>query len=229
METETIVADPPWVRTLVWIAFPPLGAAFGWLLDVLVGWVASWPGGPFHGAFELADKIPKPYAAIGWVILGAVVGLWLVYEAEKEWLTVTVSADQVTLARRGSVREIARTSVSAVFRDGKRLVLLGLDTEELAREKCELNADRLRDAFVAHGFPWRDGDPCAGDYRRWVEDVPELSAGANALLKARARALAKGERDDAAELRAELAKTGIVVRDEHKRQSWRTSSRGRPG
>jgi hypothetical protein len=223
METETIVADPRWVRTLVWILFPPLGAACGWLFDLLVGWVASWPGGPFHGAFELVDKAPEPYATIGMVIVGAVAGLWLAFEAEKDWLTVTVSADQVTLARRGSAQEIARTSVSAVFRDGKRLVLLGPDTEELAREQCDLNADQLRDAFVAHGFPWRDGDPYAGDYRRWFEDTSDLSANANALLKARARALAKGERDDAAELREELAKIGIVVRDEHKRQSWRAT------
>lgn len=223
METETVVADPPWVRALVWILFPPLGAVCGWLLGLLVGWVASWPGGPFHGAFELVDKIPEPFAAIGSVILGALAGLWLVYEAEKDWLTVTVAAGQVTLARRGSVREIARGSVSAVFRDGKRLVLLGPDTEELAREQCDLDIGRLRDAFVAHGFPWRAGDPYAGDYRRWVDDAPELPAGANALLKARARALAKGERDDAAELREELAKIGIVVRDENKRQSWRVS------
>jgi hypothetical protein len=223
METETVVADPPWLRTGVWIVFPIVGAACGGLLDLLVGWVASWPGGPFHGAFEAVDKVPEPYAVIGLVIVGALAGLWLAEEAAKDWLTVTVSADQVTLARRGSVQEVARSSVSAVFRDGKRLVLLGQATEELAREQCELKTDRLRDAFVAQGYPWRDGDPYASDYRRWVEDEPELSAGANALLKARARALAKGERDDAAELREELAKTGIVVRDENKRQSWRST------
>jgi hypothetical protein len=221
METETIVADPPWVRTLVWVLFPALGAACGWLLDPLVGWVASWPGGPFHGAFELVDEIPEPYAAIGLVILGAVAGLWLAYEAAKEWLTVTISAGQITLARRDSVREIAGGSVTAVFRDGKRLVLLGPDTEELAREQCDLKTDRLREAFVAHGFPWRDGDPYAGDYRRWMGDEPELPTGVNVLLKARALALAKGERDDAAELREELAKMGIVVHEEKTRQSWR--------
>jgi hypothetical protein len=223
MRTEIIVADPPWLRTLVWIVFPALGAACGGLLDPVVDWVASWPSGPFHGAFEAVDKIPEPYAAIGLVIVGALAGLWLAEDAAKDWLTVTVAVDQVTLARRGSVRRFARDSVSAVFRDGKRLVLLGPDTEELAREQCDLNADRLRDAFVAHDFPWRDGDPYAGDYRRWVEGEPEQSAGANALLKARARALGKGERDDAAELRAELAAMDIVVRDENKRQSWRVS------
>jgi cysteinyl-tRNA synthetase len=43
----------------------------------------------------------------------------------------------------------------------------------------------------------------------------------NALLKARARALAKGEKTEAAELRAELAKVAIVTRDDKTGQSWR--------
>ncbi|HEU5160950.1 MAG TPA: hypothetical protein VFU43_28390 [Streptosporangiaceae bacterium] len=219
---ETTVSVPPWERALVWIGFPPLGAVLGGLLDLLVRWMASLPGGPFHGAVKLADKLPEPHAAIGSIILGALAGLALAHQAAKERLTVTVSGDRVILARRGSVREIAAGSVSAVFRDGRRLVLLGPDTEELSREPCDLNTERLRAAFVAHGHPWHDdGDPHAGEYRRWVEATPDLPPGVNALLKARARALAKGERDDAADLRAELAEIGIVVRDEKKRQSWR--------
>ena len=219
---ETTVSDPPWEQALVWLGFPPLGAALGWLLDLLVGWVASLPGGPFHGAFELADRLPEPHAAIGSIILGALAGLGVAHQAAKERLTVTVSGDRVVLARRGAVREVAAGVVSAVFRDGRRLVLLGPDTEELAGERCELNPERLREAFVRHGLPWRDGgDPYAGEYRLWAEATPDLPASVNALLKTRVRALAKGEREDAAELRAELAKMGIVVRDEKKRQSWR--------
>jgi hypothetical protein len=223
MEVRTTVADPPWERVLVWIGLPLLGAALGRLLDLLVRWAASLPGGPFHGAFELAAKIPESSAALGSVVLGALVGLGLAYQTAQERLTVTVSGDRLTLARRGAVREITGGSVSAVFREGGRLVLLGPETEELAREQCELSPERLRDAFVAHGFPWRDGDPYAGDYRPWVAATPDLPPGAGALLQARARALAKGERDEAAELRAELAEMGIVVRDEKKRQSWRRS------
>jgi hypothetical protein len=70
------------------------------------------------------------------------------------------------------------------------------------------------------------GDPHKDEYRRWVEDLPDLPAGADAVLKARARALDRGDKEDAAQLRLELGKLGIVVRDEGKRQFWR---RTRPG
>jgi hypothetical protein len=58
-----------------------------------------------------------------------------------------------------------------------------------------------------------------------VEDLPELPTGANAILRARARALERGDTEDAAQLRRELGKLGIVVREEAKRQSWRRTRR----
>jgi hypothetical protein len=102
--------------------------------------------------------------------------------------------------------------------------------EELARKATDLDADRLQAAFVIHGFPWlAGGDPHKDEFRLWAEDMPDLPAGANALLKARARALGKGGdgKEDAAELRAELARLGIVVRDEKKRQYWRRTGEHR--
>lgn len=69
------------------------------------------------------------------------------------------------------------------------------------------------------------GDPHKDEYRRWVEDLPELPTGANAILRARAPALERGDTEDAAQLRRELGKLGIVVREEAKRQSWRRTRR----
>jgi hypothetical protein len=145
------------------------------------------------------------------------------YLGAAESLTVTVSDDRVAMTRGGTTTEIERAAVSAVFLDDKKLVLLDAEGAELARETSESGAaDRLRDAFVGHGFPWRaEGDPFRDTFRRWVEDTPDLPVGADALLKARAKALSKGERADLAELRAELARLGVVVRDERKRQYWR--------
>ncbi len=223
---ETVVAEPSWVLALVWIGFPPAGAAAGLLSDLVVRLVAALPSGPLHGAFKLADSIPDPQGTIGSIVLGGIAGTTLAHQVMRQRLTVTISAERVALARRGFVQEIGRESVSAVFLDGKRLVLLGPDTEEVARERCELPAGRLRDAFPAHGYSWWDnGDPYQDHYRRWTADVPDLPVSVNALLKARARALAKGEKTEAAELRAELAKAGIVVRDEKTGQSWRTTAR----
>jgi hypothetical protein len=109
-----------------------------------------------------------------------------------------------------------------VFLDGKKLVLLDANGAELAREDNDLNGDRLRDAFIGHEYHWRaEDDPYADRFRGWVEDMPGLPPGADALLKARAKALRHDHGGDAAELRDELARLGVVVRDERKRQYYR--------
>jgi hypothetical protein len=221
---QTVVAEPRWRRVLVWTGFPLLGLPAGWLLKAVAGWVASLPRVPFQGPFKLVASAPEPHASIGALAVGGLAGLVLATLAALDRLTVAVADDQVTLTRGGVTRTVERPLVGAVFLDGRRLVLLGRATEELARESSDLEADRLRDAFVVHGFPWRSGgDPHIDQYRRWVDDLPDLPAGANALLKARARALDKGDGDEAAQLRADLARLGVVLRDESKRQYWRRS------
>jgi hypothetical protein len=222
---QTVVAEPEWRRALVWIGFPLLGLPAGWLLKWVAGWVASLPWVPFQGPFKLVASVPEPHASIGALVIGGLAGLVLATLAALHRLTVTVADDQVSFTRGGVTRAVKRPLVSAVFLGGRRLVVLGRASEELAGETSDLEADRLRDAFVVHGFPWRAGDPYMDRYQRWVDDLPELPTSANALLRARARALDKGDGDEVAQLRADLARLGVVVREENKRQYWRRSGR----
>ena len=218
---EITVADPGWTSGLWWGVFGLLGAGLGGLLRAIAGWVASLSWAPFQGLFKLIDSLPAGVATIGAVLLGLLAGLAVAYQGQRESLTVTVSARQVRLSRLGETTELARDEVRAVFLDRKQLVVLGPATEELARLPSDLDADRLRAAFTRYGYRWRAGDPYADQFRRWVPDTPELPAAANALLAARQRALARKDHTDAAELRAELARLGIVVREEQQRQYWR--------
>jgi hypothetical protein len=224
----TVVAPPPAERALVWVGFPLIGAAAGWLLKSLAEWATSLPWVPFQGPLELVASVPDLQATIGSLALGVAGGLVVAVLAEQDYVRVTVEDDQLTVTRGGSSRRVPRASVEAVFLDGKQLVLLGHETDEVVREGGDLpDAERLEAAFRAHGYPWvPGGDPHKDEYRRWVEDLPGLPAGADAVLKARARALDRGDKEDAAQLRLELGKLGIVVRDEGKRQFWR---RTRPG
>jgi hypothetical protein len=223
-----VVAPPPAERALVWVGFPLIGAAAGWLLKSLAEWATSLPWVPFQGPLELVASVPDPQATIGSLALGVAGGLVVAVLAEQDYVRVTVEDDQLTVTRGGSSRRVPRASVEAVFLDGKQLVLLGHETDEVVREGGDLpDAERLEAAFRAHGYPWvPGGDPHKDEYRRWVEDLPDLPAGADAVLKARARALDRGDKEDAVQLRLELGKLGIVVRDEGKRQFWR---RTRPG
>lgn len=226
---ETVVVQPLWLRTVVWLGLPVLGTGAGWLLRSVAGWVASLPWAPFQGPFELADRLiasfGEPQATVGALALGAAAGLVLALIAEQERLTVTVSDDRVATRRGGSSLEISHAEVAAVFLDGKQLVVLGKGTTELARIPSDLDAGRLGAAFLRHGYPWSAGDPHQDDYRLWVAGTPDLPVSANALLRARERVLGKDDgKEDATILRAELAKLGVVVREEKRRQYWRRTA-----
>lgn len=220
----TVVAQPAGERTVVRVGFPVVGAVLAWLLKLAAGWVASLPWAPFQGLFKLVASLPEPQATIVAVLVGIAAGVVFVLLAERDYASVRVTDDQVTITRGGSSRNVSRSAIAAAYLDGKQLVLLGQDTRELARQGGDLDLKGVRAALAAHGYPWRDGDPHADDYRRWVEGLPGLPTGADALLRARARALHEDNADDAAQLREELGTMGVVVRDEDKRQYWRLAS-----
>lgn len=201
-----------------------LGAGAGLLLTVIADWWVTLEWAPFRGPVKVFASIAEPYATIGALAVGVAAGLVLAYLAAKESLAVAVDDERVVLNRGGVERAVSGDQVAAAFVDGKQLVLVGPAAEELAREKSDLPAARLREAFVAHGYRWEDEDPYGDQFRRWVEDMPGLPVGANALLRAREKALTNGDQDDAAQLRTELAQLGVVVREEKKRQYWRHSA-----
>lgn len=214
--TATDVREPGWVWGLVWTAFPALGAGAGWLLVRISGWVADERWVPFRGVFRLLDRYASPPVTVATVAAGAVAGLVLAYLGHQDKVAVTVADDGVEVRRGDRTQRVERGRVAAAFTDGKQLVLQDAAGAELVREKTDLPAAELAAAFGGRGYPWREADPYAGDFRLWVEGLPDLPPGADPLLRARAKVL--GKRDEAAELRGELARIGLVVRDERKRQ-----------
>ncbi|GAA1356140.1 YqeB family protein [Saccharothrix algeriensis] len=221
----SVVTEPSWQVGLVWVGFPLLGAAALWGVQAIADWVVSLPWAPLRGPFRLVASIPEPQATFGSLGAGALVGLVVAFLAAAERLTVEVADEFVVFNRGGTERAVDRTQVSGVFLDGKKLVVLGLDTGELARENSDLRDADLADAFQRHGYPWLPEDPYRDEYRRWVEDMPGLPPGANALLRARGKALKKSDADDVKQLRTELARLGVVVREDGKRrQFWRLSA-----
>lgn len=214
----TVVEEGSGTRLVRWVGLPAAGTVAVWLLKLAAEWLVTLRWVPFKGPLELIDSIPEPAATLGALGVGLVIGVLLALTAHSESLTVAVSDEQVTLTDgENRTSTFPREQVSAVFRDRNRLVLLGPDTGELARKTHDLSPERLSEAFHAHGYPWTDGDPHAERYRRWVPDTPGLPTGANALLTARDKAGS----DDSKELRAELAKLGVLVRDDRGKQYWR--------
>ncbi len=211
--------------TLVWLGFPLAAGVLGWFAKPLVQWALGLSWVPFQGPLELIESIPDPVSRYVLLAAGLIIGVVVALTAEGELVRVAVSDERVQIRIDDDVSEFGRPAVGAVFVEDKHLVLQGIASDELTRQHTDRDVDQLRDAFVEHGYPWHDdGDPHRGDFHRWVEDTPELSGAVNAVLKARERALDKGDKADSADLRKELSKLGIVVRDEGKRQYWRRVS-----
>ncbi|WDZ87085.1 YqeB family protein [Micromonospora cathayae] len=214
----TVVGGGGGELAVFWAGFPLLGAGAGWLLTAFAPWLVDVPWRPLRRLARWYTELPEPPATVGALTLGVLAGLALAGVASWERLVVRVGADRVALRRNGRTRELPRATVRAVHLDGRQLVLLGPDDEELVREKSDLSGRRLRTAFRTHGYPWVAEDPHRTDWRRWVPGLPGLPAGADALLRARQDALKRRRRDDALDLRRELAGIGLVVRDEADRQ-----------
>jgi hypothetical protein len=213
------MAESAWATTLFCVV---CGAGAGWLVTVVAEWLVTLPWAPLEGPAELLTSIPEPGLTIGAVAAGALAGLLLGCVAVHESLSVRVSDSQVVLRVRDTAQEFTREEVARACRDGKQLVLLAPSGLELAREDCGLPWQRLAEAFVGHGHGWADEDPHREEFRRWVPATPGLPEGADALLRARARARGKqGDAEDARELRRELLRLGVVVCDRKGRQYWR--------
>ncbi|RKR90461.1 hypothetical protein BDK92_4834 [Micromonospora pisi] len=217
------VAEPGWVRVLIWGLFPLLGAGVIGGLNAITGWLMKLPWAPVKYPAKFVDDLPEPAATLGAVAIGLVAGLIVAVAAVHEQLAVTVAAERVTLSRgNGTVRSVDGADIALVFLDGKQLVLLDPAGAELAREKSDLDAEALREAFEAHGFRWVAEDPHRAEYRLWVAPVGDLPDAVNVLLAARQKALKEDKSGYASRIRGELGQLGYVVRDERKKhQYWR--------
>lgn len=215
-----VLAESP---LIVVVACTLLGAALGGLLPLLAGLLLKLKWAPFKGPAELLTSVPEPCLTLGAVGLGTLLGLLLAFLALHESLSVRITDDLLVLTVRDTTHEIPRQDVASAHRDGKQLVLLAHDGTELAREDSDLPWNRLSTALTAHGYRWAPQDPHRDAWRRWVPGTPGLPAGADALLKARAGARRRDDADEARELREELRRLGVTVRDEKNRQYWRST------
>lgn len=220
-DDRTVVGEPAWLTPGLFIGLPLAGGAVGWVLTLIAEWYVGLPAAPMQGPVELLTNlsaVPRTAVAVG---LGLAVGLVCALFVMSALLTVTVDRRGIATERGDDEQRAEAADIASVFVERKRMAVLGHRGEELIAVEFDLDRGKLRAAVERHGYRWLDEDPFAGAYRRWVPDAEELPAGANSVLKARQGALKDSKGDDAAEFRTELAKLGVVVRDEDEKQYWR--------
>ncbi len=217
----SIVAHPRWTYPLIWLAAPALGGALGWVLSRAAGWLATLSWVPWHGAIERLARLPATATTVTTVAVGVVAGLVFAAAAAAEAPAVEFAPGGAVVLRKGSADRVVTGPVRGAHLDDGRLVLLGAGGAELARERTDLGAKALAAGFRSHGLAWYDADPYAARFRRWVPGLPGLPPGADALLAARDRAVRSGDATDADQLRDELLRLGVAVREERRRQFYR--------
>ncbi|GGG16922.1 hypothetical protein GCM10007304_33860 [Rhodococcoides trifolii] len=221
-ENATVLGLSRTDRVAVVVGFALLAAAVGAAVPFVGHWVLTlqWTP-PFYGPLELIDSWTR------WVAVSVLAGVGLlaggafgVY-ALLEQVVVTMSDSMIRFEDDNRETSVPHEEVSAIFLDGKQLVVLGQDSTQVIRTAVEAKTDEIRDGARRHHYPWFDSDPHAELFRRWAPGTPDLPPAANALLKVRADALEKKSRADIEEFRVEVEKLGFVVREVKKAQYWR--------
>lgn len=223
----TVLGIPTGFR-IFYLIFPSIaGTVLGYFIPSIAKWIVTLPWFPYIGFFKAIVSFEQDWVAYGTAFLGLLAGIWFTSVIYRESLVISMTDEEIRLKIKDTAQTISRSDISAVFVDGKMLVILGTKSQELYREKYDSKLEEIDYAFKNHGYPWfPNGDPYEADYRMWVPDTPELSASINALLKAREKALKNSETEDAKELHQEISKFGITVRDKGKSQYWREQSNG---
>lgn len=223
---DTVVREPWLVLGLVWAGFPLSGVGAGLLLAFLADRLDTLDWLPGSGVIDAIASAPQPWTTIALAAVGLVLGLVVAGMGAAEMLVLTVSSQRVIVDGKGPAVTIVAGDIAAACYDDRQLVVFGKQDDELSRDGTDIEPDRLREVFTGAGYRWLpDGDPHHDEFRQWVPATPDLPDAANALLEARRTALRKDENEDAALMRIELARLGIVVKDVKKRQFWRRSRR----
>ncbi|MBM7458292.1 hypothetical protein ACIBED_10985 [Rhodococcus coprophilus] len=221
--TESDPARVSMPRRLFWylvLAGVLVGAGLGFTATPVGRWTVEMlpvVPGPFAIVAETITRWPVPILSGAVLIAGAVLGV----VALRRSPTVTVDSTGVRLTQKDAEKYVARTDVSAVYLDGKHLVLTDSSGRELARHvDDDLDTDAVGAAFRDHGYPWADTNP-HDNFTLWVDGRRDLGERAHELLRKRRAALEDRRIHVAAALHDQLQKHGVVVRDIDDRQEYR--------
>ena len=229
-QRRTLLGHSSADKAFLFIAFPLIGLVLGFFLPRIADWASKLGWVPFQRPLELIASWDSWWSVVVCVVVGGIAGVVIGLLALHETLKLTITDEQVEAALKDRTWTVPRPDVDAAFLDGKQVVLQDAGSRELLREKYDAvskgDLRKVAEAFETHGYPWRDADPHAEEFHRWVPDQPDLPAALNAVLRAREKSLEKDEAEDARDLREEAAKLGYVIRDEETRQYWRAVGSG---
>lgn len=227
MPERTVIGHSTGDKVVLFGGLPLVGLVLGFFLPRIADWATGREWVPFQGPLKLVAAWDGWWVVAICVAIGVIAGVLLAGMALDDTLKVTITNQSVEFLKNQKTVTVPREKVAVAFLDGKEIVLQDPSSRELAREKhdqLKSEAKQIPGAFRTHGYPWSDaGDPHESEFRRWVEDEPDLPPAVNAVLKVRSKAFDQGDKGkaDLRELRAEITNLGYTVKDKDKKQYWR--------
>lgn len=227
MPERTVIGHSTGDKVVLFGGLPLVGLVLGFFLPRIADWATRRAWVPFQGPLKLIAGWDGWWVVAICVAIGVIAGVLLAGMALDDTLKVTITNQSVEFLKNQKTVTVPREKVAVAFLDGKEIVLQDPSSRELAREKLDQlksEAKQIPVAFRTHGYPWSDaGDPHESEFRRWVEDEPDLPPAVNAVLKVRSKAFDQGDKGkaDLRELRAEITNLGYTVKDRDKKQYWR--------
>jgi len=217
---RTVLGYPAADRVVIAVGIPGAATLIGYLLPVAARWLLRLHHGlPFRPVIRFIGATDRPLETTINLAIWLAIGVTVAVAAWNDGATVILTDDEVSTRRAGSV---PRSDVAAVFCDGAVLVVLDHQTRQRIRTRHRAPKAALREAFTAHGYPWKEADPYADHFHRWTAtaDVPEP---VRALLQVRETLLRRKDERQATEVREAAEALGVVIRDEGTTQYWRTA------
>lgn len=143
-------ADRAWTFALLGGGGALLLALLPWLLDLLSG----FPFVPFGDVARWVAGLDAPWAWAVRAAAGALVGVALAVLTVLDEHRVVVRDEELVHVHRSDRRTVPREQVVGVHRHGKRLVVDGTQGRRLLDERLEAPRAEVREAFLAHAYPW---------------------------------------------------------------------------
>lgn len=161
------------------------------------------------------------WATLFFMMLGLLLGLYIIVILLKESPTVTVTEHLIEVKSHAETFTYTFDEIKNIYYDKNQLVIVSMSGHELLRKSYEINKNNLENALQDYKYPFSFQDPYEGVFKKWSADFNELSTAQNALLKAREVAKKHEDYEEVDKLARELSKLNIVVKDKGNKQYWR--------
>ncbi len=134
-----------------------LGAGAAAALPVVARWVEE-RGVPFPGPLQLLASFDSDWLVWGRPLIGLLVGLVAGLLIAHHEPVLHITRESVLVEKGSDRRRIRRADVAGVFREGGTLVIETEQGRRLYEGGVDGSREKVRAAFVDHGYPWENED-----------------------------------------------------------------------